>query len=631
MTDFITHFHFLRPYWLLALLPCVCVLALIWFRFKRSSQWDAVISAPLLKYLLDGQQIKRRQTPLLGAALLWIITCFSLAGPVWQQLPQPVQQNVEAMVIAWDLSPSMLAEDIKPSRLERARLKLIDLFKSRKDGLTALIAYSGEAYTVAPLTDDTNTLINLLPALTPTTLPSVGSNPEMALEQAIDLLKAANIQDGTIVILTDDIAEDAFPMLDSLSASAPYNIIYWGIGSVDGAPIPLPQGGFAKQADGNIVVAKLNENALRNFAATSGQFYIPVTVNDSDINAIDNLLFTGNAETIETDRLFNQWFEHGQYLALLLLPFIAFLFRRGWIFIFFCIPLLGLMPKSAEALSWEGLWLNQDQRAQAAMDAGDEGAPAQFSTPALQGSAYERLGQHEEAAKAFSQGDSLEYHYNQGTALTHAGSYEAAIEAFDKALAKKPNFENAIQNKAIAEQLLNLQKQAQQQQQKQDQNQESSEDNQSDQSESQESQSKQSDSEQSDSEKSQSQSQQNESEGSDAQQAQKSEDEQKGEQENPYSKAGEEEQQADTEEQSEEFADSQQEEEAKEAEQEALQQQAAIQQASAEQSEEEQKLQQWLRKVPDDPSGLLRNKFKHQYLERKRTFNQSQNEAEKRW
>src|SRR5690606_7644966 len=122
--------------------------------------------------------------PLLGLLGLWTLAIVALAGPVWQKIPQPVERNTEALVICWDLSPSMLAEDVKPSRPLRSRLKLIDLLQARTDGQIALIAYSAEAYTVTPLTDHRETLINLLPALSPTTLPSIGSNPEMALTAA---------------------------------------------------------------------------------------------------------------------------------------------------------------------------------------------------------------------------------------------------------------------------------------------------------------------------------------------------------------------------------------------------------------------------------------------------------------
>src|SRR5690606_11113883 len=140
-------------------------------------------------FLLDQAHGRLKSWPLYGLLGLWAVAITALAGPVWQKIPQPVERNTDALVICWDLSPSMLAEDVKPSRLVRSRLKLIDLLKTRRDGQVALIAYSGEAYTVTPLTDDRQTLINLLPALSPTTLPTVGSNPEMALNMAVQLLK----------------------------------------------------------------------------------------------------------------------------------------------------------------------------------------------------------------------------------------------------------------------------------------------------------------------------------------------------------------------------------------------------------------------------------------------------------
>ena len=203
MAAFLADFHWLRPLWLSALIPAVLLLVLLWRSHFQSQQWHKHIAPALLPTLLQGGTSKASRFLLVAIALAWLAATIAMAGPVWQKQPTPVVQNTEALVICWDLSPSMLAEDITPSRLARSRLKIIDLLKARPDGQTALIAYSAEAYTVTPLTDDIQTVINLLPALAPTTLPSVGSNPEMAFEQANELLKQAGINHGHIVMLTD--------------------------------------------------------------------------------------------------------------------------------------------------------------------------------------------------------------------------------------------------------------------------------------------------------------------------------------------------------------------------------------------------------------------------------------------
>src|SRR5690554_571921 len=114
-------FHFLRPLWLVALLPALLLCLWLLISQRRNVQWTRYVAPNLLPYLLDQIQVKRQRWPLFGVLGLWALAIVALAGPVWQKIPQPVERNTEALVICWDLSPSMVAEDIKPSRLMRSR------------------------------------------------------------------------------------------------------------------------------------------------------------------------------------------------------------------------------------------------------------------------------------------------------------------------------------------------------------------------------------------------------------------------------------------------------------------------------------------------------------------------------
>ncbi|HEY7774104.1 MAG TPA: VWA domain-containing protein, partial [Marinagarivorans sp.] len=318
MAELIEQFHFLRPWWLLALLPIVGLLLLLWRSHYQSQQWHKHIAPQLLPALLEGGLNKSNRWVFTAIAASWLLACIALAGPVWQKQPSPVVQNTQALVICWDLSPSMLAEDVSPSRLARSRLKIIDLLKSRPDGQTALIAFSGEAYTVTPLTDDIQTIINLLPALAPNTLPTLGSNPEMAFEQANELLNQAGVPRGEIVMITDEIPTDALETLSDLVSASPHQLTLWGIGTTNGAPIPWGKQGFAKDSSGAIALAKLNEQELRNFAVKHNSYYVPVVNDNSDIEALEQLLAPKPADdksAKSTERLFDQWLEHGHWLV----------------------------------------------------------------------------------------------------------------------------------------------------------------------------------------------------------------------------------------------------------------------------------------------------------------------------
>lgn len=188
-----SEFHFLRPWWLavFALLPVV--LWALQRRVGRGGSWQAVVDRELAPFVLQ---------PLAGGRgwrwlyLLLIVVAstllLALAGPVWERLPQPVFRDDSALVIALDLSRSMQADDVQPSRLERARFKVADILQRRKDGQTALIVYSAHAFTVTPLTTDTKTIEAMVPTLSPGLMPTQGSRVTTALAKAEALLDQAS-------------------------------------------------------------------------------------------------------------------------------------------------------------------------------------------------------------------------------------------------------------------------------------------------------------------------------------------------------------------------------------------------------------------------------------------------------
>ena len=263
--DTFADFHFIRPLWLL-LIP-VLLLAAYWLsrQGQRQTGFEQWIDADLLRHLVTDDNANNSAdsnnsdnnnkdnihkakkaisrlfarpiyTLLAGA---WLITCIALAGPTWEKLPQPLQQSEQAMVIILDLSPSMRATDNKPSRIVRARLKIKDLLSQRKDGLTALVVYAGEAHTVTPLTDDTKTIANLLSTLTPGLLPIPGSNIEMAMTMATTLVADSGIQHAAYVVLTDGIDPKAINSIErTLENQAQQALFIMGIGTPEGAPIP---------------------------------------------------------------------------------------------------------------------------------------------------------------------------------------------------------------------------------------------------------------------------------------------------------------------------------------------------------------------------------------------------------
>lgn len=633
MSEWINDFHFLRPWWLLAI---VVVTALWWQllrNYRQASAWQYWVAPHLLPALMAGRASKAAKSIMLGLLAIWWLVCIVLAGPVWQKLPSPVVEEQNALVICWDLSPSMLAQDITPSRLERSRLKIIDLLNARQGGQSALIAYAGEAYTVTPLTDDIRTITNLLPALGPTSLPTVGSNPEMAFEMANDLLQQAGVSRGQILMLTDEITRDAQQNLQSLIQSSPHKLTLWGIGTTEGAPIPLPQGGFAKDSSGAIAVAKLNEEALQGFAGANNSYYVPVVNSNSDVDTLLQLLERKpNQDEGQTEQTFDQWAEYGHWLLVLILPFVALGFRRGWLMMWMLVPLTLTVPpadanpfKRADQLGYEAYQDGDYQR-----------AAEQFERSDWQGAALYQAGNYPEAAAAFKAQGGADGLYNAGNAELLAGNADAAIENFEASLELNPDNEKAKQNLSLAKALKEQQEQQQKDGQQSDEQQEGDSD--------QQDQQGQNSSQQNDDQQGQQQ------EGQQGEQDSQSPSQNSDEQASSAGEAQNDAQQAQT--TSSQASDASAEAmQAGEEDADASSSRAVAEQASSasgaqgqtaavldgeseEMTEEEQRLEAALRKVPDDPSGLLRAKFNYEYRKRqqelRRGFNETQ-QAEQRW
>ncbi|NOR81740.1 MAG: VWA domain-containing protein [Methyloprofundus sp.] len=579
-----SEFHFIRPYWLLAFLP---LLVFIFLNFKNKLQqgsWQAVCDSELLPFILQEKEAKQSRLPLVSSILAAVLSITALAGPTWQRIPTPVFRNAAALVIALDLSRSMDATDIKPSRLERARYKISDLLKKRKDGQTALLVYANSAFTVTPLTGDTETINSQLAALSSDIMPAQGSNSALAIQHAVQLFKNAGLQKGQILLISDD---ESLTKVDLASA---YQLSILAVGTAGGAPIKLAEGGFLKDSRGNIVIPKLNSRALQKVAQASGGIYQQVTANDKDIDRLSahfeqtakHSSVTGN------DLLLENWVEAGVWLLLPVLLLSAFSFRRGLLSLLFIFLLP--IPKNSYALEWQDLWQTKDQQAQQSYLKGDyKQAAEKFTDPAWQAAAHYKADTVV-SEEEMNQPTTDKGFYNQGNVLAKSGQLEKAIESYQQALKLNADNKDAQYNKDLVEKELEKQKQ-----QNQDKN-------------------KQQDKDKDQENKDQPEDQQGEqSEGNESQDQQGEPSESSSEQQEPENS----EQQADS---SEKEADQQTEqsksEEASQPEKSENEQSADATQASkadTQNSEQQQENEQWLRSIPDDPSGLLKRKFKYQY------------------
>ena len=348
----------------------------------------------------------------------------------------------------------MYAEDVKPSRLVRARHKLLDILKSRKEGVTALIAYAGDTHIVSPLTDDNATIANLVPALAPAIMPLPGSEPGTAITEALALFQSAAIDRGRILLITDSITDADIKTISQQLAGSPFELSLLGIGTEDGAPIPLHKGELLKDNQGNIIVPKYKRRQLQTLASKTGGRFIDIRWDESDTQyLLAGSLNEELAETLDTGRQAEQWQDSGYWLVLLLLPVVLLSFRRGWL-LSLALPLLLIPTEQAYAFEWQDLWQTRDQQATKALETGDSTKAAElFEDPRWSAAANYQAGQYEQAAKALENASTADDFYNQGNALTKAGKFDEAIEAYQKALELEADMEDASFNKKLVEDL----------------------------------------------------------------------------------------------------------------------------------------------------------------------------------
>jgi Ca-activated chloride channel family protein len=444
MTGALDDFHFLRPLWLAALLLLPLVVVLLGRTGRGEGAWDRVVAPALRPYVLDapGKEGGRARWPrwllLVGAAL----AVLALAGPAWRQLPQPVFRTQAALVVALDLSRSMDAADLKPSRLARARLKLLDLLERRSEGQTALVVYAAQPFVVSPLTNDAKTIAALVDSLATELMPAQGSRADRALALAADLLRQAGLTTGDVLLITDGTGGRDAEAAAALHAQG-VRVSVLGVGTADGAPIPLPQGGLYSDDNGDIVVARLDEGALGEVARRGGGRYGTMRVDEADLDAVMpawNVAATPQSE--QTSLSADLWREEGPWLLLPLAFLAALAFRRGWIGL-----VILLLPLSAGAVEWDALWQRDDQRGVAALEQGDaERAARLFSDPEWKASALYRAGRYDESAEANAGLDTARAHYNRGNALARDGQFPQAIDAYEHALRIDPQDADARYN-----------------------------------------------------------------------------------------------------------------------------------------------------------------------------------------
>ncbi|MDF1642939.1 MAG: VWA domain-containing protein [Pseudomonadales bacterium] len=639
MAEFFNQFHFIRPLWLWVLLPLLAVLVLLYKKQQANNSWSRIIAPELLPFLTENTSHGSGRNYLLPLGIGWLLAVIALAGPTWQKLPQPVHRQTDALVVVLDLSLSMLATDQEPSRLIKARRKLSDLLKIRKEGLTGLVVFSGDAHSVSPLTDDSKTIAELVPALSPQIMPVYGSNLMAGLTEATKLIEQGGAaKQSRVIVFTDGVHPSSVELTLKQAKNSGYPISVLAFGTVEGSPIPKPNGGFLKDGTGSIVIPKLDAQPLKEIAAISGGRYLEPTIDDSDIRQLlDNGIGLSSArQTNQPDdqitRELNLWVERGPWLILPLLLLVLPAFRKGWIF---ALLLVINMPQPAMAFEWRDLWKTPDQQGMEAMQSQQhEQAAELFQNPQWKGSAHFKKGDYEKAAEQFATADSATAHYNRGNALAMADKLEEALDAYDQALKKDPQLADAVTNKQLVDELLKQQKKQEpsdsskedgkpsdsQQKPDQDQNQGQDQNQNGQQQQDQQNNNQQSAGDSSEHQQTDPSDQPFDQDGSPTNSTEQSKQEpNKKQEEQPPTDPSK--------------PDAPSDQNKKDSEPDANNQSQSHAELSKEQLQQKQKTEQMLRRLPDNPGVLFQRKFQQQYLNNQQNRNRQSgtNNQEPMW
>ncbi|MCH8502525.1 MAG: tetratricopeptide repeat protein [Aliidiomarina sp.] len=471
-------FIWLRPQalWLL-LIWLVGIVPIIIWRSRQQQGPEQVIAPHLRARMIIGKSARQTRWTSIGTAIFFLIAILALAGPAWQKVELPVFNQDRGAVLLLDTSVQTRAQDIAPDRFSQLRFKAIDLVEQFREGQLGFVAYAGDAFVVNPLTRDGATILQNLRVITPEIMPIRGHDPVLAMRAAIDLLIDGGYREGDIYWLTSGIDQRDMQELRTLLQPHSFRVSVLAVGTSEGAPVRDAQGDFVRDGQGRVLLPRLVPDYLQRITRETGGLYVAAQTDDSDITLLyEQSLRVGDfSESEITGEL---WLDGAPWLALLLLPWLLPLARRGqlWLIPLTTVALVSFLPSAPVSAAtdgvsenaarpqqvawWQRPFLTRDQQAQQLFNQGAyDAAASKFTQPEHQGDAWYRAGDYANAVAAYSQAESPEAAYNRGNALAHLGELDAAIAAYDEALAQRPNWTEAAENRALLEQLRDQQQQ----------------------------------------------------------------------------------------------------------------------------------------------------------------------------
>jgi Ca-activated chloride channel family protein len=297
--------HLLRPLWLWSLVPAGLIWLGLWRLQDRVSEWRKLIDPHLLEHLLVEKQRRRRLRPIHLVPVLWLLCAVALAGPTWEREPSPFADDQAGLMVLLKASTTMNATDLQPSRLERSKHKLTDLLERRESAATGLIAYSGSAHLVMPLTRDRRIVTAMAAEIGSEIMPVDGDALGEAIEQAARVFDRAGVP-GSVLVIADAVSPS---QADALATAAP------------GLPVQ-----FLAVVPPNAPL----DPGLQAAAQARNADVVRLTVDPTDVERIARRAQT-DFQASPVDEAGEQWKDAG-YLVVPLIALVALAWsRKGWV------------------------------------------------------------------------------------------------------------------------------------------------------------------------------------------------------------------------------------------------------------------------------------------------------------
>ena len=415
-------FHFLRPLWLLLLLPVAALWAALRFADRRKGPAGDAIAPHLRAALTVGAAGRRRLRPVDSVAAVFVLAALGAAGPTWSRIPDPFAAQSAPAVVVLAVTTSVEASDVPLSRLDRGKQKIRDFLELRAGARTALVGYAGSAHVVLPMTEDPSVMVPYLDGLSPEIMPAEGAVAAQALALAQALL-AGEEAPGGILFVTD--------ALDPTDTAA-----------LDAAPGPLA-----------VLALRPEGSRDRGLDALSAPV-VQVTPDAADIRRIDGLLNAAYRRA-QLEDVAQPWEDRAHWLAWPAALLLLLWFRRGWTMR--RVSVLGLAlaltaPGSARADGVADWFLTPDQQGRLAFERKQfERAADLFTDPLWRGYALYKDGQYEEAVTVLDRVETAQAAFIQGMAHLKSRGYRDGVRSFELALARDPDYPGAAENLAQAQ------------------------------------------------------------------------------------------------------------------------------------------------------------------------------------